>query len=338
MPLLQKLRERIRALFARFFPPKLPEPGRFVSGSKFSWRGFLSSSPWQVPQREYLVYVPAGVGERFSFRRHPLLVLIHGCRQTPEEIAAATRITQLADTHRLLVLLPRQAERANSWGCWNWFDHATVRGWGETAIVAAHIRAVRRDYRIDKKRVFVAGMSAGGALAAVLGIRRPDLVAGVFIHSGLACGAASTPYHAIDVMKTGPDGDVLLIGRHAREEADPRHLPVPIFAMHGERDDVVKPINTVELVRQYLALNGHPAVNATARGTLPPPDRQSTLTTAQGRSVTTNEWLVDGLCVATHVQVDGLGHAWSGGDEQYPYNDPQEPHATELLAAFIGGR
>ena len=103
------------------------------------------------------------------WRRHPLLVLLHGCRQTPEDIAAGTRIARLADRDDMLVLLPRQNPRANPWGCWNWFDPATARGWGETAIVAAQIRAVRRAYRIDKRRVFVAGMSSGGALAAALG-------------------------------------------------------------------------------------------------------------------------------------------------------------------------
>src|SRR5437870_1215448 len=105
MPLLQKLAARIRDFFARLFRRKPPQPGHFVAGSKFSWRGFLSIAPWHAPTREYLVYVPASATERFNFRRHPLVVLVHGCRQTPEEIAAATRITALADVHRFLVLL-----------------------------------------------------------------------------------------------------------------------------------------------------------------------------------------------------------------------------------------
>jgi hypothetical protein len=161
MPLLKNLWQRVKDSFARLFPRKPPQPGHFVADTKLAWRGFLAAMPWLAPQRGYLVYVPAGLTDRWTFRRHPLLVLIHGCRQTPEDIAAGTRITHLADQNRFLVLLPRQHPRANSWGCWNWFDRATSRGWGETAIVAAQIRAVRRAYRINKKRVFVAGMSSG---------------------------------------------------------------------------------------------------------------------------------------------------------------------------------
>ena len=192
MPPLKELWSRVRGFFAGLFRKKPPEPGKYVADTKLSWRGFLVHAPLIPPQREYLAYVPANVGSPLGWRRHPLLVLLHGCKQPPEEVAAATRVVRLADDDDLLVLLPRQNPRANVLGCWNWFDATTAHGWGETAIVAAQIRAVRRSYRIDKKRVFVAGLSSGGALAAALGITRPDLVAGVFVHSGIACGAGRT--------------------------------------------------------------------------------------------------------------------------------------------------
>ena len=176
--MLSKLWSRVKSLFARLFR-RVPVPGRYEADSRSALRGSLASAPWIWPSREYLVYVPRG---HTRWRRVPLVVLIHGCRQKAEDIAEGTRITALADDLGCLVMLPRQNPKANAWGCWNWFDAATVRGWGETAIVAAQVRAVRRKYRIDRKRVFVAGMSAGGGLAAVLGVRRPELVAGVFIH------------------------------------------------------------------------------------------------------------------------------------------------------------
>ena len=335
MPLLKNLWQRVKDSFARLFPRKPPQPGHFVADTKLAWRGFLAAMPWLAPQRGYLVYVPAGLTDRWTFRRHPLLVLIHGCRQTPEDIAAGTRITHLADQNRFLVLLPRQHPRANSWGCWNWFDRATSRGWGETAIVAAQIRAVRRAYRINKKRVFVAGMSSGGALAAALGVRRPDLVAGVFIHSGIACGAASSPYAALGVLKNGADTDVLGIARHARDDANPRALPVPLVAIQGGSDDAVAPINAVQLVRQYLTLNGHPAANTGPADALPPSDHSTAIKTADGRMVTTSEWHIATRLVARHVLIEGLGHAWSGGDDHYPYHDSHLPDATALLATFI---
>ncbi len=330
--MFRKLWSRTKAFFSRLFRREPPQPGRFEADSKSALRGSLAAAPWIWPAREYLVYVPRG---HTHWRRVPLLVLIHGCRQKAEEIAAATRITALADELGCLVLLPRQNPRANAWGCWNWFDAATVSGWGETAIVAAQVRAVRRKYRIDRKRVFVAGMSAGGGLAAVLGVRRPELVAGVFIHSGVACGAASSGLAALNVLKHGADMDIATIARDARTEAAPRTLPVPLIAIQGDDDDVVAPINAVQLVRQYLVLNGHPAAEAGEPDLLPPPDRTEAATLPDARVVTTCDWRVADRLVARHVLVGGLGHAWSGGDDKYPYNDPRAPDATALLGAFV---
>ena len=330
--MLGKLWSRAKAFFSGLFRRKPPEPGRFEAGKQSSLRGSLAALPWIWPQREYLVYVPRGHARLGST---PLLVLIHGCRQTPEEIAAAIRITALADELGCLVLLPRQNPRANAWGCWNWFDSATVNGWGETAIVAAQIQAVRRKYRIDAKRVFLAGMSSGGGLASTLGLRRPDVVAGVFVHSGVACGAASTPQAAFGVLKSGADTDFKGIAREVRVQAKANTLPLPLVVIQGGSDDIVAPVNASQLVRQYLVLNNHPAADSGPDDELPPPDRSDAATTPDARVVTTSEWHVAGRLVARHVLVDGLGHAWSGGDEKYPYNDPHAPDATALLGAFI---
>jgi poly(3-hydroxybutyrate) depolymerase len=335
MSVLHNVWSRARGFFARLFERKPPQPGQFVADVKLSWKGFLASLPWLVPEREYLVYVPAALTGAFSWRRHPLLVLIHGCKQSPEEIVAGTRISGLADAQGMLVLLPRQNPRANAWGCWNWFDSATARGWGETAIVAAQIRAVRRSYRVDKKRVFVAGMSSGGALAATLGIRCPDLVAGVFVHSGVPCAAASSAHAALNVLKNGADADILAVARGARETAEPGALPVPLLTIHGERDDAAAPVLARQLVRQYLTLNGHPAAGVGAIDALPPPDRTTTTSTPEGRTVMVSEWRIGARLVARHLGVDLLGHAWSGGDAELPYNDPLAPDATALLGAFI---
>ena len=329
--MLRKLWSRIKAFITRPFRRK-PVPGRYETDSRSALRGSLASAPWIWPSREFLVYVPRG---HARWRRAPLIVLIHGCRQKAEEIAEGARIAALADELGCLVLLPRQNPRANAWGCWNWFDPGNVRGWGETAIVAAQVRATRRKYRIDRKRVYVAGMSAGGALAAVLGVRRPELVAGVFIHSGIACGAASSALAAMNVMKRGADTDIAGIAREARARAEPRSLPVPLFAVQGADDSVVAPVNAAQLVRQYLVLNGHPAGESGDHDALPSPDYVNVETLADARIVTTSEWRVANRAVARHVLVGGLGHAWSGGDDRHPYNDSRAPDATALLGAFV---
>jgi poly(hydroxyalkanoate) depolymerase family esterase len=328
-----KLLSRIGDFVARLFRRKPPEPGRFVTGAKFVLSGFLRTLPWIWPRREYLLYVPMGWSR---WKRAPLLVLCHGCRQTPEEFAEGTRIAAHADAHGCLVLLPRQKDSANAWRCWNWFDASTAGGSGEAAIVAAMIRTVRRRYRADRHRVLVAGMSAGGALAAVLGVRHPQIVHAVAIHSGLACGAATSAFTAISVMQRGPDSDVEAIATKAATEA--RHdLPVPLLAIHGVDDTVVASVNATMLVRQYLRLNGHPAVDVAtlAPQALPPADSESSAAAPGERSCTTRDWRVGERLVARLVSIDGLGHAWSGGDDALPYNDALGPAATTLVGNFL---
>ncbi len=327
------LRARLGALLGRLLGRPPAQPGRFVAGRKFAWRGELRSAPWLWPARDYLVYVPRGYA---GWARRSLVVLIHGCRQTPEEIAAATRITAMADEYGWLVLLPRQSPKANAWTCWNWFDAATAEGHGEAAIVAAQVREMRRAYRVHPRRIYVAGLSAGGALAATLGVRQPHTFAGVFVHSGLPCGAASDPAGAAQAMRGGANTDTQAIGARARAGAGGRPR-VPLLAVYGERDPVVAEVNAFDLVRQYLALNGC-AIAAAPRGALPPPDGEADVVLPDGRTMKVADYR-DGKRLAVRVvKVPGLGHAWSGGDADYPYADPKPPDATRLLAEFVEGR
>ena len=333
--MLEKLRSRVRDLVARIFRREPPEPGRFVIGSNFSWRGSLASHPWIWPSRDYLLYVPRGYG---GWRRRPLIVLIHGCKQTPEDIAAATRIAARADANGWLVLLPRQIAKANPWSCWNWFDTATSAGRGEAAIVASQVRAVRRAYRVHPRRVYAVGMSAGGCLAAVLGLRHPKLFAGVFVHSGVACGAASAPLTAMRVLTYGADTNYEKIGSNARADAPRRALPVALLAIGGADDTVVAEINTIQLVRQYLVFNGKLVPQPHPPSVLPPADHETTSTLPAGRIMTVSDYRDGARLMVRRVRVTGLGHAWSGGDDAFPYNDSNPPDATALLAEFVAGQ
>jgi len=293
---IRRFIERIRAFFARLFG-RVERPGYFVKGSAAAMFGQVAVAPFLPPSREYLVYVPRNYG---GFKRHTLLVFIHGCQQTPEAFAAGTRIAALADARGWLVLMPRQAERANRFGCWNWFDSFTAAGRGEAAIVLAQIRAVRRRFRVNARHVVVAGFSSGGALAAALGVRHPQSFAGVFVHSGIACEAAHLPSSAYDVMERGARTDPVKIGERARALAGPVRLP--LLAIHGEDDEVVAVINGEQVAGQFRALNGdgHP-----------------------------------GDDLSLFVKVPKLAHAWSGGDGSYPYNDPEGPDATKMLGDFV---
>jgi poly(hydroxyalkanoate) depolymerase family esterase len=331
--MFERLRNRARALIARLFGREAPEPGRFESGSKFSWRGWLASSTWIWPSREYLLYVPRGYG---GWRRRPLIVLMHGCRQTPEDIAAGTRIAAMADANGWLVLLPRQGGKANPWSCWNWFDAATAAGRGEAAIVAAQVKAVRAAYRVHPRRIYAVGMSAGGGLAAVIGLRHPKLFAGVFIHSGVACGSASSPLAAMRVLSHGADTDYERVAADARADAPRRALPVPLMVISGSDDTVVAEINAIQLVRQYLIFNGRLSPRS-APDALPPADSETASSLDAGRAMMVSDYLEGKRLAVRRVHVTGLAHAWSGGDNAFPYNDPNPPDATELLAEFVAG-
>jgi poly(hydroxyalkanoate) depolymerase family esterase len=292
-------------------------------------RGWLSALPWLLPRREYLLYVPAGWS---WWTRAPLVVFCHGCKQTPEEFAEGAHVAAIADAHGWLVLLPRQSESANAWRCWNWFDGATVAGRGETAIVAAMIRSVRRWRRADPARIVAVGMSAGGALAAVLGLRDAGLVRAVVVHSGLACGSALSAFTAIGVMQRGPETDVEAIAAAARLAHPSR---VPLLAIRGEADHVVAGANATALVRQYLRFNGHPAVTTTLSASRLPSADIEHRGLDHDRMTTTREWRMNDRPVVRYIAIAGLGHAWSGGDDALAFNDAKGPPATALVAAFI---
>ena len=317
---------RIAALFRREVAP-----GRFEFGTASSLRGYVNTAPLVEPSRDYLLYVPRGWSR---MRRAPLRVLCHGCRQTAQDLAALTRLAEHADREGCLVLLPQQTTNANAWGCWNWFEANTERGAGEAAIVAAQIVQVRRRYRARRERVWVAGLSAGGSLAAILGLRHPRLVRGVLVHSGLACGAAASAATALTAMRNGPDADVVRIALQARDAAGDSAPPdVPLLVVQGDRDDVVAPVNGDALVRQYLAFNGD-AASASGTG-LRPSDASSHEEAGVRYAIRTDDWWIDGRVRVREAKVADLAHAWSGGDGKFDFADPRGPDALVLFERFI---
>lgn len=333
VPILSRLArflDRVRALAARPFRREVA-PGRFESGSASSLRGYLTTAPLVEPSRDYLVYVPRGFSRS---KRAPLRVLCHGCRQSAEDLAALSRVADYADREGCLVLLPMQSIDANAWGCWNWFETNTEHGAGEAAIIAAQILRVRRRYRARRERIWVAGLSAGGALAAILGLRHPRLVRGVFVHSGLACGAAASAATALSVMRDGPNNDVVAVADEARSRwRDSTPPNVALLVVHGDRDDVVAPANAVALVRQYLRFNGDTLISSDM------PLRRSDASSHEAAGVRyglrTDDWWIDGRVRARQATVEGLGHAWSGGDARHEFSDPRGPDALELFARFV---
>ena len=323
---------RIKQTLARWFGGGAPAPGHYVGGAAFAWRGWLASSPWVWPRRKWRMYVPAGASR---FRAMPLVVLLHGCRQSPEDIAKGTRIEALADRLGAYVLMLRQHERANPYCCWNWFDPATIAGRGEAAIVLAAMRKAMRWRSLDASRTAAIGMSAGAALATILGVRHADRVRAVVSVAGLPCGAASQPIMALTVMKRGPDIDVGKLGLAAYDAAPPDGKRVALLAIHGRADDVVAARNSGAVVRQFLARN-EIDVPKGSESSLPEPDHARRENPLLGHPFQVRDWEKDGSLVARLVEIDGLGHAWSGGDASLPFNVAGAPDATAMAGAFLG--
>jgi len=309
------------------------QPGHFAPGKRHSLQGTLAHFAFIAPGREYLLYVPRGYRPTHPA---PLLVWIHGCRQTPEQFAAGTRVARLADEHGALVLLPRQSPIANFERCWNWFDPNTALGEGEAAIVAAQIEQVAGGYSVDRDRIYVAGLSSGGGLAAVLALRAPQLFAAVAIHSGVACGTAQSASSARHALKLGPRRNPVPLARDARAAA--AHLgvlPVPALVIQGSADALVAPVHANFLVRQFLVFNGLPESALPPGHALPKPVRTRIVRNAQGHPHCAHDYAVGRSTVVRQIEIEGLAHAWSGGDGAHGYFDARAPDATQLIWQFL---
>lgn len=326
---MKSLWSRAAALARRLVARRAaPQPGRFALRQKSSLHGLIgvaAAPPW----REYLLYLPRGM-ERLT--RPPLVVWIHGCRQNPEEFAAGTRIARYADERGFVVLLPRQNRLANAERCWNWFDRRTARGLGEAAIVAAQAADVVERFDVDRKRVYLAGLSSGGALAAALALHAPRLFRAIAIHSGVPCGVAGDAADATRVMAAGPKGGAEETALQARASAH-GEARVPALVIHGTEDHTVAPVNAVYLVRQFLLFNGFDPNDLPKGAALPRPG----MLPLHWRSSEKldGDYYVGRRLGARLITIPGLGHAWSGGDAAHPFFDAKHVEATRLVCDFF---
>lgn len=321
--------KRIGAWLAARLRRRAPAPGRFSLSRKASLHGFLgvaAAPPW----REYLLYLPRGMD---AIRKPSLVVWIHGCRQDPEAFAAGTRIARYADERGFVVLLPRQSRLANPERCWNWFDRRTAGGAGEAAIVAAQVAEVMEKYGIGPRRVYLAGLSSGGTLAATLALRMPGLFAAAAFHSAVPCGAATDAHDAGRVMAEGPKNTLTDgFAAQARAAAGAK-ARMPVMVIHGSADGTVAPVNAVHLVRQFLLFNGSAAHELPPGAALPP--AQMRAVHPRTSDYLMSEYYAGRRLAARLLTVPGLGHAWSGGDPAHEYCDERHLDATALVCDFF---
>ena len=304
---------------------RVSSPGRFVDSSYTGATG----------TRAFKLFAPAG----FEGESLPLVVMLHGCTQDPDDFAAGTRMNELAQAEGFFVLYPAQAARSNSHKCWNWFSPGDQRrGSGEPALLAGMVRHVLQTHPIDRDRVYVAGLSAGGAMAAILASEYPDLFAAAGVHSGVASGAAHDVASAFSVMKNGPAAAPSWPSprstswpspaRDSKAEASGARTPAPVIVFHGDADPTV------------AAVNGDAVIAAALTGVDVVAEKVAAADAGGKRRVKRTVWRdagasSDAPTLAEHWVVEGAPHAWSGGASAGSYTDPDGPDASRQMLRFF---
>jgi poly(hydroxyalkanoate) depolymerase family esterase len=311
MPLPLSLPGGIFDRLGRTTKPATPRP----AGATFDEHAFTN----EAGSRKYKLYVPG----RYTGEALPLVVMLHGCNQTPDDFAAGTRMNECAEQQGFIVAYPAQSSAANPSRCWNWFNASDQRrGQGEPSLLVGIIRQIMRDVSIDKARVYVAGLSAGGAAAAILGVNYPDLFAAVGVHSGLACGAARDMPSAFAAMRQG--GAATAARAHAG-------AALPTIVFHADDDKVVNPVNGDQVMAQAnVAQDSHKDSHKGLQTTI-------VRGTAEGGIGFTRTSEIDGAGRSMFEQwvLHGGGHAWSGGSAAGSYTEPRGPDASREMIRFF---
>jgi len=286
---------------------EIPDGARFLS----------QSFTCEAGSRNYKLYIP----RRAQTIRRALLVMLHGGTQDADDFAAGTRMNALAEEHGFIVAYPSQSKAANASLCWNWFSPENqMRARGEPAIIAGITEKIVAEYAVDPARVFVAGLSAGGAMAAVMGATYPDLYAAMGVHSGLPYRSAADLPSAFAAMR----GDARPPqGRRSRKSrgtgGDSPRVRTIIF--HGDSDTIVHPSNAANMVAAEI---GSESVERAEAGHATNRAHTRTVTRDKTGAVVVEQWLVH-----------GSGHAWSGGSPDGTYTDPHGPDASQEMLRFF---
>jgi poly(hydroxyalkanoate) depolymerase family esterase len=304
-----RVQEPMQSVAPEVVPSSARTGGRFVDGVYTNSAG----------TRAYKLYIPSG----YTGQALPLVVMLHGCTQTSIDFAAGTRMNVLAEKEIFLVAYPEQVNSANGSRCWNWFQAANQgRGAGEPSLIAGITQQIMSSHHVDISRVYVAGLSAGGAMAVIMAATYPDLFAAVGVHSGLAYGGADDLPTAYAAMKQGP-------AKRARNLTQ----AIPMIVFHGDSDKTVAKINADHLLDQWLRV----AVNRP--GAMPRSSRDATVEHGQGiHGHAYTRYIyhdVSGRAIAEKWVIHQAGHAWSGGSPNGSFTDPKGPDASAEMFRFF---
>lgn len=309
--------------------------------AQFQHSAHASNPPWQqflyngsAGSRPYFVYTPENYQAGTAV---PLIVMLHGCGQTPLDLATGTQMNQLAEQYHFIVVYPQQTSLNNPALCWNWFDPANqVRGMGEPAILAGIVQNIESHterWTIDRRRIYVTGISAGGAMSVILGATYPDIFAAIGVHSGAEYGAITSPLSGgTAFLQGGPDPTQQ--GRAAFAAMGSFARVVPTIVFHGTNDLVSAPINGKQVVQQWMETDSL-ASKGSYQANFTYPSTTTHRQVPEGHSYTVYTWDDNnGNEVQESWLINGMGHAWSGGNP-YNFTDLEGPSASLAMYTFF---
>ena len=314
---------------ARVRKKAVPAPGKWLAShyAPLVERG-------QLPGRRlpYYLYLPdKEPSVAMRSRGRPLLVMLHGCEQSATQFAEGTRMNRLAERKGYAVLYPQQSLRSHARRCWKWYEKLTQDGGGDVGLIVGAIAQVAARYPVDRSRIYIGGISAGAGMAHIVALNHPQLFAAVGLHSGPMFGAGHSLIGAMHVMQHGAASrvDSAIDELLARQPMFP-HLPT--LLIQGQQDNVVRPINQTQLVRQSIRINRMP-FDTVVTAERWPPGATGSRNPAHGYAV--HDYQVGGELLLRVAQIEQLEHAWSGGDASLPFNAKAGPDASKMLLDFF---
>ena len=312
------------------FPPK--RPAATLPGLPGSWQKSFFTLPGTglapASRMLYWLYLPSGA---IPGTPRPLVVMLHGCKQTATDFAASTRMNQLAERKGFAVLYPQQSVAADKHRCWHWYKRATQQGQGDVMLIAEMVKQVQAKHRLDVTRTYVAGLSAGAGLAAILALRHPQLIAAAGLHSAPVFGTSDSPMSGFQAMQQGARIKHQETA-HEFSAGQPQFPGMPVLLIHGRNDPIVRRINVDHLAAQFAIIDA-PFITSAE------PVQRSYPGRIGGRSprhtYKTATYYAGRRPELVKCEIDSLGHAWSGGEASVPFSAPEGPDATLLLWNFF---
>ena len=334
-----KLKLKVKAPAAA---PKAVKPAARAAPLPGSWKlsYFSATSPARAvsgKRMAYWLYLPSAAAAASALLPQPLplVVMLHGCQQTAPDFAAATRMNQLAERKGFAVLYPQQSAAGDAHRCWHWYQRSIQKGQGDVQLMADLITQVQQRCGLDASRTYAAGLSAGAALATILALRHPQLIAALGVHSAPVFGAADSAISGYRVMQRGAAavyGEVAGVAARAIATARPALGGMPAIVIHGDRDAVVRRINARQLGQQLQIINAAAITRAEATHKTFP---ARTTGRSPKRAYTTTTYYAGRKPQLVQCDISTLGHAWSGGDDSMRFSTREGPDASLMMWTFF---